>query len=166
MMRTDCVINWVRHSDGYLGKIQNRRDCDDALPDSLLVNPGYLVATYEARRSKRTVQARRAKHYRGWISLKRNYIDDTAADDDYIFLQGLRFHDEGFIAQVLDGGEPTGYAVELAKLTYQRTQIPILKLGIIDEKTGKTVSYAWADQGAGRIGINLRWIQAGLTAEE
>ncbi len=163
---TDCVYRWKRHSDGYLGSVQNRKDCATELPDTILVNTGYLVTTRASGRSERVVQFRRVNHYRGWISLKRQHIDPEAGDDDYIFLQGLRVHDEGFIARVLDDGEPTGYAVELARLTYQRTQIPILKIGIIDEVTGKTVSYAWADQGAERIGINLRWIQGGFTLEE
>lgn len=163
---TDCVYRWKRHSDGYLGSVQNRKDCATELPDTMLVNDGYLVTTRASRRTERVVQFRRVNHYRGWISLKRQHIDPEANDDDFIFLQGLRVHDEGYITPVLDDGKPTGYSVELARLTYQRTQIPILKIGVIDEATGKTVSYAWAEQGAERIGINLRWIQGGFTMVE
>ena len=44
--------------------------------------------------------------------------------------------------------------------------MPILKLGIIDETTGKTINYSWTSTDASRIGINVRWFQAGLTAVE
>ena len=71
--------------------------------------------------------------------------------------------DEGFIVSMADGGKPVGYAVELVRLTYQNTRTAVLKLGIVDESTGETVSYSWAEPGAERIGINLRWVQAGMT---
>ena len=63
---------------------------------------------------------------------------------------------------IADGGKPVGYAVELVRLTYQNTRTAVLKLGIVDESTGETVSYGWAEPGAERIGINLRWVQAGM----
>ena len=107
---------------------------------------------------------RKVRFFNGWIALKRNHIDEDAADDDWIYLKDLRVHNEGQIIRVLDDGKPTGYAIQLERLTYQNTQVAVLKLGVIDEATGKTLSYSWTNPGAERIGINLRWIQAGLTS--
>ncbi len=60
-------------------------------------------------------------------------------------------------------GDETGYELELARLTYQNTRVAVLKLGVLDAATGETVAYSWADPDAVRIGINLGWMQAGLT---
>ena len=47
-----------------------------------------------------------------------------------------------------------GWACEwtLARVSYQNTRTAVLKLGIVDESTGETVSYSWAEPGAERIG--------------
>ena len=58
----------------------------------------------------------------------------------------------------------TGYSVELAQLTYQETKTPILKLAVLD-KEGHAFTYIWANPEAERLGINMRWMQLGLTAE-
>ena len=75
-------------------------------------------------------------------------------------------HDEGFIVSITDGGDATGYALELARHTYRNTGTAVLKLGVIDESSGQTLSYAWSAPLAERIGINLRWVQAGFTLED
>jgi len=109
------------------------------------------------------LRARRVTRYAGWAALQRRRIDPDAADDDYVLLRDLALHDEGCIIPITDAGKPTGYAIELARLTYQDTRTAVLKLGVISEATGETLSYSWAEPGAERIGINLRWIQAGMT---
>jgi hypothetical protein len=88
----------------------------------------------------------------------------TGGDDTYRFMPGLTVHNEGQVVPILDPeGRRTGYAFQLARLTYQNTRTPILKLGLIDEATGATLVYSWAEPGAERIGINVRWAQVGLT---
>jgi len=108
--------------------------------------------------------ARRAARYRGWIVLQRRILEPDAAEDDYLRLGQLDIHNEGQMVPFLTGdGNRSGYSVELARLTYQASQIPILKLGIVEDASGKTLAYSWAGPNAARIGINLRWIQAGFT---
>ena len=55
--------------------------------------------------------------------------------------------------------------MELAQLTYQATQTPILKLAMLD-KEGYAFTYIWANPEADRLGINMRWMQVGLEAEK
>ena len=130
------------------------------LPNRINIDESLLTAVWPTGEAE---LALRVRHYRGWVALQRSRLDASSPDDDYVFVREANWHDEGFLLPILDGGQPTGYAIELARLTYQNTQTAVLKLGVVDVATGKTLSYAWAAPGADRIGINLRWIQAGLT---
>ena len=155
---SQCAYLWRKTPTGFESEAAEG-GCA-ALPTKIGVDEAGLTAIWPSGEEER---ARRVRHYRGWVALKRSRLDAEAADDDYVFVREAHWHDEGFVLPILDGGQPTGYAIELARLTYQNTQTAVLKLGIIDVATGKTLSYAWAAPGADRIGINLRWIQAGLT---
>ena len=161
-----CRYRWRSAEGGFAGAAEDADGCPDPLPAVWRIGPTHLLATYRGKGGERTHQARRAQPYRGWIALQRRRIDPQAAEDDYIFLKDLRLHDEGFIVSIKDGEQPTGYALELARLTYQSTRTAVLKLGVIKQASGRTLSYSWAEPGAKRIGINLRWIQAGLTKAE
>ena len=162
----DCRYRWRSAEGGFAGTAEDADGCPDPLPAIWRIGPTHLLATYRGKGGERTHQARRAQPYKGWIALQRRRIDPQAAEDDYIFLKDLRLHDEGFIVSIEDGEQPTGYALELARLTYQNTRTAVLKLGVIEQASGRTLSYSWAEPGAKRIGINLRWIQAGLTKAE
>ena len=155
---SQCRYAWRSTPVGFTGEALDG-GCA-GLPGRISVDPAWLEAVWPDGEAER---ARRVRHYRGWVALKRSHLDAEAADDDYVFVREVDWHDEGFLLPVLDDGRPTGYAVELARLTYQNTRTSILKLGVIELATGDTLSYAWAEPGADRIGINLRWIQAGLT---
>lgn len=160
---TACSYQWHEQSDGYAGVMDKASDCPAEFPDRLQLAPDYLVATYADDAGEVVHRARRVTRYRGWVAFDRRHIDPDAADDDFILMRDIDLHDEGFVVAVTDAGNPTGYAVELARLTYQNTRTAIVKLGIVDQSTGETVSYGWAEPGAQRIGINLRWVQAGMT---
>lgn len=156
-----CEWRWVRSGEGYQGRPAPGARCDRALPIALAIDSDYLVVS---TRNKQRHAARRVIAYKGWMSLKRQQIDSSAADDDFIFVRDVRMHNEGFKAPLQDkDGEPTGYTIELARLTQQTTQTAVLKIGVIEDATGKTLRYAWADPLADRIGINLRWLTTGFT---
>jgi hypothetical protein len=50
-------------------------------------------------------------------------------------------------------------------MTYRDGSVPVLKLSVIEDASGSSVVYAWANPEATRIGINLGWVQVGLEAE-
>ena len=110
---------------------------------------------------------RKVRYFDGWAAVRRGSFEpDTAEPDEMLLVSGLRLHNEGQILPlVTDAGDDTGYALDLARLTYQNTRVAVLRLGVLDTATGETVAYSWADPDAGRIGINLGWMQAGLTAD-
>lgn len=156
-----CTYLWVAEDHGFLGSRVPERPCDASLPRAWQVDGEWLRIT--PQQDEVAYEARRAIRYTGWIVLARSKLDPGASDDDYVFLQDIGAHDQGTMIPILDEGIRTGYAAELVQLTYQNSRIAVLKLGIIDEATGETLSYSWAEPGAGRIGINLRWIQGGFT---
>ena len=155
---SQCRYLWRSTSTGFEGEALDG-GCA-GLPVRMRLDEAWLQADWPSGEAD---EARRVRRYRGWVSLKRSHIDADAADDDYVFVGEVNWHDEGFVLPVLDGGKPTGYAIELARLTHQNSRTAVLKLGVIDAATGETLSYTWSAPGAERIGINLRWIQAGLT---
>lgn len=109
---------------------------------------------------------RKVRYFTGWFGLKATELDPKADPEAWIFGSGLRLHNEGQIIPLVGkDGTDTGYSIQLAQLTYQNTTNPILKLGLIENATGKTKRYIWADTEAKQIGMNLRWVQVGLTEE-
>ena len=103
-------------------------------------------------------------YYKGWMALKKHRVDPEADLSEWIFARIERMHNQGEKVPLLDeSGNKTGYTLSLESLVYQETQVPVLKIGVIDERTGYTLSYSWADPASRRIGLNVRWFQAGLT---
>lgn len=161
----DCKYHWMKDARGFEGVLMEDSSCADLLPSRWQIDDDFLIATRaEAGAAEGTpIKARRVSYYDGWVALSRSAIEETADEDEYVFLSGIRAHDEGSMTPILDQGRPTGYTIELARLTYQNTGVAVVKLGIIEEATGKTLAYAWANPGAKLIGINLRWVQCGFT---
>ena len=58
-----------------------------------------------------------------------------------------------------------GYIAQLARLTRGSSNTEVLKLSLIDAATDKTIAYTWTSPDADRIGLNMKWIQVGLTLE-
>lgn len=156
-----CSYLWVSENDGFAASPDVEKPCDARLPRAWQVDGARLQVRTE--QDELGYEARRAIRYEGWIALARSRLDPNASDDDYVFVSDINAHDQGTMISILDDGAPTGYAVELVQLTYQNSRIAVLKLGVVDETTGETLSYSWAEPGAKRIGINLRWIQTGFT---
>lgn len=110
---------------------------------------------------------RKVKFYKGWMTVKKHRVDPEADLSEWIFARIERIHNEGQKIPLLDeAGRATGYTLRLETLTHQDTRTPVLKLGVIEDRTGYTLSYTWTQPGSPRIGLNLRWFQAGLTRIE
>lgn len=103
---------------------------------------------------------KRVRWFAGWTAIYKTGEPQAAMQDfpreDYVGRRDLLIHDQGQIVKISDK-----YSVQLAKLKYGGN-LEILTLKVIENASGKTISYAWANPDAERIGINLRWIQAGL----
>ena len=106
----------------------------------------------------------KATWYKGWMAVKKHKVEPGADLSEWIFARIERMHNQGQKIPLLDdSGKKTGYTLSLESLTYQETQVPVLKVGVIEDRTGYTLSYSWADPKSHRVGLNVRWFQAGLT---
>lgn len=161
-----CTYGWAAETNGFTGRASPVGPCPPTLPRSWHVSPERLLSSHGEQGMETAFTARRVRYYRGWVALQRLRIDPQAAEDDHILIRGLRVHDEGSVVPITDGGNATGYALEFARLTYRNTSAAVLKLGVIDESSGQTLSYAWSAPLAERIGMNFRWVQAGFSRED
>lgn len=107
---------------------------------------------------------KRVKMFDGWTAvLKDGSTEMTGQDapaDDWDGQRDLEIYDQGGRIKINDK-----YSAELAQLNY-KNGTKVLKLGVIENASGKTVAYTWTNPEAERIGINLRWIQVGLTLKK
>ena len=119
---------------------------------------------------------RKVRYFTGWGGFKkagRDAVKDRP-EDEWFFARDILIHNEGQIVSIPDdAGNPSGYSVQLALLTCQDDETSscqgstasVLKLGLIEDATGETLVYSWANPDAERIGINVRWAQVGLTLQ-
>jgi hypothetical protein len=107
---------------------------------------------------------RKVRYFTAWAALKRGGKDAAPESRDWLGMRNIVLHNEGDRVPIVDdAGNRLGYSIELARLTYQNTTTPILKLGVIDDATGKTVAYSWSEPNGTRLGINIGWLQTGVT---
>jgi hypothetical protein len=117
----------------------------------------------QARGTEAREDLRQVQFFEGWAAI--NGAGPTAAADsrDWHMNRTLRLGNEGGRAALAwRDGKPSGYSLGLERLTYREGNVPVLKLSVIEDASGRTLAYAWANPEATRIGINLGWIQVGL----
>ena len=115
----------------------------------------------------RTTQLRRARGVTCWgASLKAARKPDGS--EDWYGASALRLHDQG--GRVAFGGGATGAPPVVLRMRNvvwpSGPNKPSLVLyAHTPDQPDHAVSYSWADPGAKRIGINLRWMQASCSVD-
>ena len=108
----------------------------------------------------------KVQYYTGWAVIRPGgpkHDDDEARWD---INQNLHLHSEGGKLPLLGpDDQPTGYTIQLARVTRPSSKTEVLKLSVIDDATEENVAYTWTTPGSKRIGINLLWARIGLTQE-
>lgn len=107
---------------------------------------------------------KKVRIFKGWTAvLKDNSTEMRNEDppaDQWTAQSNLEIHDQGGIVKINEK-----FSAQLAQLTH-KSGIKVLKLSIIENASGKAIAYTWTNPEAERIGINLRWIQAGFTVSK
>lgn len=117
----------------------------------------------QARGPDARVEARKVRWFEGWAAVHGGGRTGDASSQDWHMNRELRLGSEGGrVALKWRDGQPSGYSLMLERATYRDGNIPVLKLAVIEDASGSTISYAWANPEATRIGISLGWIQVGL----
>lgn len=178
-----CDVFWTYRDDHFVGEIKpnacfyysDRLQKNIYITDTLkLTDSEIWIAdrAYDAAGNKifgrdEQHKNRKVMYFTGWAAIRSDKFDAAAeAPEKMILIDNLRLHNEGQrIALVTEDGIDTGYTIELSRLTYQKTGVKVLKLGLIQNTSGDTISYIWANADTRRLGMNLRWLQVGLTKE-
>ncbi len=125
------------------------------------------IQTYAdlARGSNAEQSAHRVHWYQGWVAINGAGPDAVVDSKDWHMQRDVRIGNQGQGVQIQwRDGNPTGYSLRLETLDYRKRDMQVLRLSLIRDQGGDTVAYAWADPGAEHIGLNLGWVQIGLSS--
>jgi hypothetical protein len=111
---------------------------------------------------------RRARSATCWVAIKKDKPKPDGKED-WLFVRDIKLHDQGGRATV--GGGDSGakpLVVRMRNVIWPlkkdgtpATNKPSIVLYVHKpDQPDRAESYVWADPGAARIGINLRWMQA------
>jgi hypothetical protein len=105
---------------------------------------------------------KRSRNFACWMTLK-----DEESDEWKVVERGLVLHDQGGSAKIAAEGEGAPvYKLELEQRVYEgERRVEVLKLGVYRDEEEKSLAYTWSEPDSTNIGMNLRWFQAGCTAE-
>ncbi len=117
----------------------------------------------QARGADAREDLRRLQVFGGWAAVNGAGPDAAADSNDWHMDRKVRLGSEGGrYTLAFRDGNPSGYSLLLERLTYREGNVPVLKLSIVDDRSGRTLAYAWANPEATRIGLSLGWVQVGL----
>lgn len=171
-----CAVYWKPTKDGYTGYtkpnacnfISKRTGKKIIVTDSLLLTANELWIRDQAvdengeyvygNKANIPHKLKRCIYYKGWLLLQKAGFNEA-----YHSMRNLLWHDQGKrIRLYTEDNTPTKYEVELAHVVYG-SSTQVLKLAVYEVGISKAIMYTWASPGTNNIGINIRWLQAGLT---
>jgi hypothetical protein len=171
-----CSVFWKKIGEDFIGYmppkqchfVSKRSGKTIYATDSLLLNKNEIWIRDEAfdsiggriygRADKVHHKLKRCTFYKGWILLQK-----AGFENDYNSMRNLIWHDQGKrIRLITEDGKATKYEVELANVVYGK-DLEVLKVAVFEVGNSKAIAYTWGSPGSNNIGINLRWIQSGLT---
>jgi len=125
-----------------------------------------VMVADQARGVDAATLSQRVRWFTGWDALNGGGAKASPDNNDWHLRRDLRLHSEGGrIPLKYRDGAASGYSLELARLTYRESNTEVLRLAVIEDASGRMLSYVWADPDARRIGLSLGWLQVGLEVE-
>jgi hypothetical protein len=133
-----------------------------ALPAKLEASQAGLTATTT---DGVKLDLRRGRPFACWASLLKS-AKKPDGSEAWSFSR-LKLHDAGGRATVsTDEAMPKSATIRMRNVVWPSgPNRPSLVLYVHRDDPDRAESYAWADPGAKRIGVNLRWVQASCTLE-
>jgi len=80
-------------------------------------------------------------------------------------MHDIKMSDDGKRLRFMDGENETPYIIELIEIAYKKSNTTVLKLALYEDGKEPAFTYIWGESGAYRLGLNLGWIQVGLTRD-
>ncbi len=137
-------------------------DFDKACPlaEATILPQGIYLAATEDRPA---LHMTRASHYSCWVTMPRK--DGSG----WFFKAGVPLHDQGgevWIDTDEKAPQRIGLKMRQAVWPYGISRESLVLYVHKPENPDKAASYTWANPGADRIGLNLRWMQASCTRKD
>jgi hypothetical protein len=136
------------------------------LPLRMSIDADMLrVATFadSSRGADAIEEARRVRWYEGWAAINGGGPNAKSDNNDWHLQRDLHLSSEGGrVALHWRDGAPSGYSLALEHTSYPERKLSVLQLNVIEDGSGRTVTYVWTDPAAGAIGLNLGWLQVGF----
>ena len=106
-------------------------------------------------------ELRKAEAFSCWAMLLKNK-PKADGGEDWVVHRELRLHDQGGRVLVPGNGEADDAVLRVRNVTWAKgsSSLPSLVLYVHKEDPVRAESYAWTAPSSGRIGVNLRWMQA------
>ena len=118
----------------------------------------------QARGASAGTDARRLRWFNGWAAINGGGPKAKAENQDWHMQKDLRLSSEGGrIPLHWRDGAASGYSLELMRTTYAERKLSVLQLNVIDDASGQILDYVWVNPEATAIGVNLGWLQVGVT---
>ncbi|MDR3389836.1 MAG: CpcT/CpeT family chromophore lyase [Rudaea sp.] len=118
----------------------------------------------QARGSGAGIDARRLRWFSGWAAINGGGPKAKVVNQDWHTQNDLRLSSEGGRTPLhWRDGAASGYSLELVRITYAERKLSVLQLNVIEDASGQTIDYAWTNPEGKAIGVNLGWLQVGLT---
>lgn len=107
---------------------------------------------------------KKVRWFEGWTAILKtgetSLVNQDFRAEEYDGKTKILLHDQGGTVKLNDK-----YSVQLAQLQYKNGTW-VLTLKILENATGKAVAYSWTNPEAEKLGINLRWVQAGFSLKK
>jgi hypothetical protein len=126
------------------------------------------VATFAdtSRGSDAIEDARRVRWFDGWAAINGGGPQARSDNNDWHLQRDLRLSSEGGRVNLRwRDGAASGYSLQLERTSYPERKLAVLQLEVIEDASGRIVTYAWSDPAAASLGFNLGWLQAGFVQQ-
>lgn len=159
----ECVFYWRRSAGQFVGNAG--KGCAEVLGGSQRERQGpYRLdknTFWIGAGTRSPIRNRKARPFRCWIAVKR------PGEGGWYIRRGMKLHDQGGRLWLKSDDlsvRDIGLKMRNVVWPYGPNR-PSLVLYVHEKKTDRAVSYAWSEPTAGRVGVNLRWMQASCTAD-
>jgi hypothetical protein len=114
----------------------------------------------------RSLDLQRARPFVCWVAV-RKAVKKVDGSEDWAFERGVRLHDRGGRATVAtQEAQPQSVTIRMRNVEWREgPNQPSLVLYMHRADPERAEGYAWADPGARRVGVNLRFAQASCTLD-
>ena len=174
-----CEVYWQSKGDHFVGftkpgacRVESRRS-----GRTLLISDDLYLSADEIWIQDRAVDSegnwvyghkggiphklRRVSFFECWAAAPKGEGEDGETEWD--LWRPIELHNQGGeFALDHDDGRETKYTLQLFQAVYSgENTVPVLELAIREAGKDQSIAYAWTEPRSARIGVNLRYLQAG-----